>query len=235
MIAKAPEAVLITGGGSGLGAAVARVEHGLGRRVAICGRSLERLQHTAETLTASPNRVTLYPLDVRDQREVERAIADFRPDALVCAAGMLGHGEIFEDLTPELFADVMATNVGGIFHTCRAAMRLWSSAGVSGDIVNISSLAGIRGQQKFSGFAAYAASKHAVVGLTEALALDGKASSIRVNAIAPGTVRTSMTEELGLEPHTEPAAIAPIIDFLLDRTRSGATTGTTLEVHCNDD
>jgi NAD(P)-dependent dehydrogenase (short-subunit alcohol dehydrogenase family) len=231
----APGAIFITGGGSGLGAAVARHQHGLGRRVALCGRNAARLQRTAETLSSTTDRISLYPLDVRDAGKIEQAVADFQPDALVCAAGMLGRGQVLEDLTPALFSDVMATNVGGMFHACRAAMRLWSRSDAGGDIVNISSLAGIRGQQKFTGFAAYATSKHAVVGLTEALALEGKASSIRVNAVAPGSVRTAMTEALGIELRTEPQAIAPIVDFLLDRTCSGATTGTTLEVHCNDD
>jgi NAD(P)-dependent dehydrogenase (short-subunit alcohol dehydrogenase family) len=67
-------------------------------------------------------------------------------------------------------------------------MRFWREEDIAGNIVNVSSLAGIKGMQRFAGFAAYAASKHAVVGLTEALALEGKPYGIRVNAIAPGTL-----------------------------------------------
>ncbi len=106
---------------------------------------------------------------------------------------------------------------------------------MQGDIVNISSLGGIRGLQRFTGFGAYATSKHAIVGLTEALALEGKPHGIRVNAVAPGTMRTAMTEALGMTPRTTPEQIAPTIEFLLDRSRSGAVTGTTVEIHCNDD
>jgi NAD(P)-dependent dehydrogenase (short-subunit alcohol dehydrogenase family) len=89
--------------------------------------------------------------------------------------------------------------------------------------------------QKFSGFSAYAASKHAVVGLTEALSLDGRAHGIRVNAVAPGTMRTAMTDALGLRPRTLPDQLAPTVAFLLDRAQSEPITGTTMEVHCNDD
>lgn len=176
-----------------------------------------------------------YPLDVTDDRAVEQAIREFLPDALVNCAAILGQGSVFDELTAERFAEVQAINVAGSFNTCRAAMRLWREGGIQGDIVNVSSLGGIRGQQKFPGFAAYAASKHAVVGLTEALAIEGKPHDIRVNAIAPGTIRTAMTGALGLEPRTKPADIIPTVEFLLDRGQSGALSGTTIEIHCNDD
>lgn len=222
--------VFITGGGSGLGAAVAGHLAQAGWRVAIAGRDAGKL-----AAVAARDGAHAYPLDVADPAAVDAAIGEFAPDALVCSAGMLGRGSVWDELTPELFAHTWVVNVGGTFNACRAAMRLWRATERPGDIVNVSSLAGIRGMQKFGGFAAYASSKHAVVGLTEALALDGKPHAIRVNAIAPGTMRTPMTQALGLEPRTLPAAVAPAVAFLLDREKSGALTGTTLEVHCNDD
>ncbi|MGH8456700.1 MAG: SDR family NAD(P)-dependent oxidoreductase [Stenotrophobium sp.] len=227
--------VFITGGGSGLGLAVAQRLSGAGWRVAIAGRSAERLAAAAAGLRKVGGEVQTFALDVADAAVVTDAIRVFRPDALVCSAGMLGQGDVFGELTPELFAQVHAVNVGGTFNACAAAMRLWRETSVQGDIVNISSLGGIRGMQKFPGFAAYASSKHAVIGLTEALAIDGKALGIRVNAIAPGTMRTAMTQTLGLEPKTTPEAIAPTVEFLLDRSRSGPISGTTMEIHCNDD
>ena len=75
----------------------------------------------------------------------------------------------------------------------------------------------------------------AVIGLTEALALEGKPHGIRVNAIASGTLRSPMSAMLGLSPTTMPEAIVPTVEFLLDRTRSGALTGSIIEIHCNDD
>lgn len=222
--------VFITGGGSGLGEAVARLLTRQGWRVALAGRRETLLVQVARETDAQ-----IFPLDVADARAVETAIRKFQPDALVCSAAILGQGSVFDELTPELFAQVHAINVTGTLNACRAAMCFWRERGVQGDIVNISSLAGIRGLQKFPGFAAYASSKHAVVGLTEALALDGKAHGIRVNAIAPGTMRTAMTQALGMQPKTLPEDVAPTVAFLLDRTQSGPVTGTTVEVHCNDD
>jgi NAD(P)-dependent dehydrogenase (short-subunit alcohol dehydrogenase family) len=172
---------------------------------------------------------------VTDARAVDGAIRSFEPDALLCCAGILGQGSVFDELTSERFVQVLATNVTGTFIAARAAMRRWREQGRGGDIVTVGSLAGIRGLQRFPGFGAYAASKHAIVGLTEALALEGKPHGIRVNAIAPGTMRTGMTDALGLAPSTRPDDIAPTIEFLLDRARSGPMTGSTIEVHCNDD
>lgn len=223
--------MFIAGGGTGLGAAVAR---GLARRgwhVAVAGRRAQPLAAIAGELGTSAK---AFALDVTDAGAVEQAIRDFRPDALVNCAGVLGQGSVFDDLTAERFAEVQRINVNGSFNSCRAVMRLWRETALAGDIVNVSSLAGVRGMQKFPGFAAYAASKHAIVGLTEALALEGKPHGIRVNAIAPGTMRTAMTEALGMLPATQPEDVAPTVEFLLDRAQSGPVTGSTLEIHSND-
>lgn len=222
--------VFITGGGTGLGAAVARRAAARGWGVAVAGRRREPLERLAAEIGARA-----FVLDVSDAAAVDAAIGDFAPDALVCSAAILGRGAIWDELTPERFAEVMAINVAGTFHTCRSAMRLWRERAVQGDIVNVSSLGGLRGMQRFAGFGAYATSKHAVVGLTEALALEGKPFGIRVNAVAPGTMRTDMVGALGLTPKTTPEEIAPTVEFLLDRALSAAVTGTTVEIHCNDD
>lgn len=228
-------AVFITGGGSGLGAAVARALAAAGWRIGLCGRGAARLNALAEELRGVGRTVHTYALDVAEPAPLERAIADFAPDALVCSAAVLGRGAIWDELTPARFAEVMAVNVGGTFNACRAAMRLWRDHNVKGDIVNVSSLGGLRGMQRFSGFSAYASSKHAVVGLTEALALEGRPYGIRVNAVAPGTMKTAMLDGLGVEAKTLPDDIAPTVAFLLDREKSAPITGTIVEVHCNDD
>lgn len=232
MTAHSPGPIFITGGGSGLGAAVARRLVAAGHRVALAGRRADLLQAVAAELGGQTR---LYPLDVGDAAAVESAIRECRPSGLVCSAAILGRGAIWDELTPARFAEVMSINVAGTFHACYAAMRLWREAGVQGDIVNVSSLGGLRGMQRFAGFGAYATSKHAIVGLTEALALEGKPHGIRVNAVAPGTMRTAMVEALGLQPKTAPEAIAPTVEFLLNRALSGPVTGTIVEIHCNDD
>ncbi|WP_281783939.1 SDR family NAD(P)-dependent oxidoreductase [Sinimarinibacterium flocculans] len=223
--------VFITGGGSGLGAAVARRLSACGWRVVVAGRRTEVLDALAAELPG----VRACALDVSDARAVEVAIREHAPDALVCCAAILGRGAIWDELTPERFAEVMAINVGGTFHACRAAMCFWRERSSGGDIVNVSSLGGLRGMQRFSGFGAYATSKHAVSGMTEALALEGKPHDIRVNAIAPGTMRTDMVGALGLTPRTLPEAVAPTVEYLLDRDLSAPLTGTIVDIHCNDD
>lgn len=220
--------VFITGGGSGLGAATAQHLAALGWRLGLAGRRLDALHSVG-------HEARCYALDVADADAVEHAIQDFAPDALINCAAVLNPGSVFDDLTPQRFAEVHAINVAGTYHACRSAMRLWKARGTTGDIINISSLGGIRGMQKFPGFAAYASSKHAIVGLTEALAIEGKPLGIRVNAIAPGTLRTPMIAALGFVPHTTPDSIAGTMAFLLNREQSGALSGTTIEVHCNDD
>lgn len=228
------QAVFITGGGSGLGAATATLLAQQGWRIGISGRRAEALERTAEGLRAAGAKVQCYVLDVAEAEAVRQAIEDFRPSALVNAAAVLGQGDILDSLDPQAFAAVQAINVNGCFNCCHAAMNFWHRRGSGGDIVNITSLAGIRGMQAFPGFSAYAASKHAVVGMTEALAKDGKAHEIRVNAIAPGMMRTAMLAQLGLSPRTLPEEVAPSVAFLLDRHRSGPISGTTIEIHCND-
>jgi NAD(P)-dependent dehydrogenase (short-subunit alcohol dehydrogenase family) len=232
---KISGAVFITGGGSGLGAAEALHFARAGWRVGIAGRSASRLEAVAASAAGSRAAVGVYPLDVRDATALDRAITEFSPSALVCCAAILGQGDACSSLTPPLFNEVQAVNVGGTFNACCAAMRLWKSKDMPGDAVTVSSLAGIRGLQRFVGFAAYAASKHAVIGLTEALALEGKSCGIRVNSIAPGAIRTDMSRALGFEPITAPVAIVPTIAFLLDRTSSRALNGVTIEIHCNDE
>ena len=228
-------ALFITGGGSGLGAATAAHFATRGWRVGIGGREEAKLRGVSISTGEAHGPINCYPLDVADSRALESAITRFRPDGRVCGAALLGRGEVWDTLTPDGFAEVMNINAGGVFNACRAAMRFWREEDIAGNIVNVSSLAGIKGMQRFAGFAAYAASKHAVVGLTEALALEGKPYGIRVNAIAPGTLRSPMSAALGLSPRTMPEAIVPTVEFLLDRTRSGALSGATIEIHCNDD
>lgn len=228
------KSLFITGGGTGLGAAVATAMANQGWRIAVAGRRADKLEAVCRELNMSAAVATPYPLDVCDAAAVAAAIQDFQPTALLNAAAVLGQGSVYAELTPQRFAEVLAINVQGSFNACAAAMRLWQSQQRGGDIVNVSSLGGLRGMQAFPGFGAYAASKHAIVGLTEALALDGKEFDVRVNCIAPGMMRTAMLAELGIHPKTLPQDIVPTVAFLLDRAAAAAISGTTVEIHCND-
>jgi NAD(P)-dependent dehydrogenase (short-subunit alcohol dehydrogenase family) len=227
-------AIFITGAGSGLGAALTLECAKRGWRVGLCGRNLDSLTAVKKEIAAAGGGLCeIFAMDVTNADGIEAAIDSFKPDSLVCCAAILDFA-FLDDLTPNRFAATMAVNVQGTFNACRAAMLGWKRTNVIGDIVTVSSLGGIRGQQRFTGFSAYAASKHAVVGLTEALAIEGQPNNIRVNAIAPGAFNTKMSRSLGLTAKTSAAEILPTIIYLLDRGQSGPVTGTTIEIPCND-
>ncbi len=228
------KSVFITGAGSGLGAAVALALAKNGWRLGLCGRKEAKLTQTAAQIDSFHTRSQIFALDVVNAHALDAAIADFRPTAVVCCAAILDQAPLHE-LTPERFAMTQAINVQGTFNVCRAAILAWRNLGVAGDIVAVSSLAGLCGQQKFPGFTAYSASKHAVIGLTESLAMEGRQHDIRVNAIAPGAFDTPMSRRLGLKPKATAEMIVPTIQYLLDRQQSGLLNGTTLEIQCNDD
>ncbi|MBZ0256358.1 SDR family oxidoreductase, partial [bacterium] len=102
-------------------------------------------------------------------------------------------------------------------------------------IVHISSLAGIRGTEKFPGMSAYVVSKHGVIGLTESLSVEGRPYGIRVNCVAPGAVDTQMLREAApqFKTETEPADIAQAILYLSDPVQAASVTGAVIEVHSN--
>jgi NAD(P)-dependent dehydrogenase (short-subunit alcohol dehydrogenase family) len=216
-----------------LGAALALECAQNGWRVGLCGRNNGSLAKVAGEVMEKGGRASTYVVDVVDADALEAAINVFEPDSLVCCAAVLGRN-LLTDLESEEFAATLAINVNGTFNACRAAMLGWRKKRIKGDIVTVSSLGGLRGQQRFSGFAAYAASKHAIIGLTEALAIEGKPDKIRINAIAPGAFDTGMSRSLGLIPTTTASAIVPTIQYLLDRQQSGPLSGTTIEMPCNE-
>jgi NAD(P)-dependent dehydrogenase (short-subunit alcohol dehydrogenase family) len=104
-----------------------------------------------------------------------------------------------------------------------------------GSVVNVSSLGGVSGTDKFPDYAAYTVSKFAVTGLTEALAAEGRDRNIRVNGVAPGAVDTLMLRQAAphLRTRTGPADVAKVIAFLCDPAESGCMTGAMLVINSN--
>lgn len=235
MSASAQRHILVTGAASGLGEATARLLAGQGHRLTLVARRAARLEAIAESLNAAGGRVRAVPCDLGDAAAIRALYAGFgddAPDGLACCAAQLLI-KPFTDTTLDEFDRVMAVNLRGTWLLCQEAFRRMMRRG-GGDIVLVASLSGIRGLQIAPGKSVYTPSKHAVVGLTEALAFDGRPHNIRVNCVAPGYMKTPMNAEYGLHGGVEPQAVAPSIAFLLDRAQSGATSGSTLEVFCND-
>jgi len=232
---------IITGGGRGIGAAAARLFAREGARVAIVSRSENELRSVVESIDrelGSGGAVAI-PADVSREEDVVRLFRETQDwfgslDILVNNAGAIVVSPI-DEMTYGAWRHTLAVNLDGTFLCSREAFRRWKQAGKGGAIINISSLAGIKGTEKFSGFCAYTAAKHGVSGLTENLSVEGKALGIRVNGIAPGAVDTRMLREAApfLRTETKPEDIAKTILFLADENQSGKVTGAVIEIHSN--
>lgn len=133
--------------------------------------------------------------DVASPDDVERLFGETEErfgacDILVNAAGMI-EPKLLVETSPELWQKTFDVNVYGIYLACRRALPKMIERG-SGAIVNVASISGILGWEKFPGFVAYCASKAAVISMTEALAVEVKSHGVRVNAVSPGSVDTPM-------------------------------------------
>jgi NAD(P)-dependent dehydrogenase (short-subunit alcohol dehydrogenase family) len=156
-----------------------------------------------------------------------------RLDILVNNAGILRPGSFMDQPLSE-WDEQYQVNVRGLVHCTQHAFQLMKHTG--GSIVNVSSLAGVQNVEKFSGFSSYVASKSAVTGITEALAVEGKPLGIRVNAVAPGAVDTQMLREWdsSFKTSTHPDDIAKIILFLSNNQHSNKLTGCIMPVYSNE-
>jgi 3-oxoacyl-[acyl-carrier protein] reductase len=191
-------AYAITGASAGIGRATARALVAAGASVAVGARRTERLEELIAELGAE--RVAGVPMDVREPADAARlvgaAVERFgRIDGVIVNAGIGAYGGIM-DLTDEQLADMMDVNVAGTVWPVRAAVPHLLEAG-RGDIVIVSSVAGLRGEH-FE--AVYAATKHAQMGLAGALDRELRPKGVRVSAICPGGVATEFAMGTGRTP-----------------------------------
>jgi NAD(P)-dependent dehydrogenase (short-subunit alcohol dehydrogenase family) len=185
---------LITGAGRGIGRGAALALADAGAAVTLVARSRDELEAVAAEIGGSA-RVEV--ADVSDEQQVERAVAAAAPvDILVTAAGLNRPGPSADYATTD-WDLLMDVNVRGTFLACRAVGRRMIERESGGRIVMVSSQMGAVG---YPGRAAYCATKHAVNGLTKALAVEWAPRGIGVNAVAPTFVRTPMTEPMLADP-----------------------------------
>ena len=188
-------AALVTGGGSGIGRAIAVALAEGGAPVAVLDLRPEGGEQTVARIAETGGRATFLRADVSRWEDVDRAFADavgaVGPLGIVVnAAGILDGYSPAEETAPSLWEQVIGINLTGTFFCCRRGLTELPSGG-PGRIVNIASAAGLIGD---GGGAAYVASKHGVVGLTRQLAVDQAGRGITINAICPGPIQTELRD-----------------------------------------
>lgn len=195
------QAVLVTGGGSGIGRAVCEMAASEGARVAVGDLDAERAAETAAAIRAAGGEAHAIQVDVADPAAAARFVeaaetALGRLDVLVNAAGIREIAPVLE-LSFEEWTRVITVNLSGTFLPSQAFGRRVVARQGTGRIVNIASTLGLMAAPQR---AAYVTSKHGVVGLTKQMALELGEMGIRVNAVAPGVIRTNLTERYFQDP-----------------------------------
>jgi NAD(P)-dependent dehydrogenase (short-subunit alcohol dehydrogenase family) len=210
---------IVTGASTGIGRATALRLYARGARVAAFARSASAL---AELVAGHEERMVAAAGDVADAGAIERLFRETESrfgscEILVNCAGMIDPKPI-RDVTPDDWDRMFAVNVRGTFLAAKRALSAMVASG-RGAIVNVASISGVPGPEKFPGFASYNASKAAVIAFTEALAVEVKSSGVRVNCVSPGSVDTNMWADAsgGAPAAMTPDEIAATILFLASR------------------
>jgi NAD(P)-dependent dehydrogenase (short-subunit alcohol dehydrogenase family) len=208
---------IVTGASSGIGRATAEMLLSRGAIVAAFART---------ATSAALDRMLAIDGDVSDPDAIERLFAETKSrlgdcDILINAAGMIDP-KILAEVTPEEWDRMFAVNVRGTYLASRRALPSMI-AKRAGAIVNVASISGVPGPEKFPGWVSYCASKAAVIGMTEALAVEVKQFGVRVNSVSPGSVDTKMWAAAsgGAPAAMTPDEVAEVICFLAsDRARA---------------
>lgn len=225
---------IITGAGRGIGRATALRFARAGARLALFGRTQETLEATAHE---AGGMVLTVQGDVARDEDVQmffqRVLDVFgRVDILINCAGVVAV-KPFIEMDRATWDHVLNVNLRGTFLCCQHAFSAMNLHG-GGVILNISSLSGVKGVEKFPGLSAYNVSKAGVASLTEILAVEGKPLHIRVAAVSPGAVDTEMLRQAA--PHLKagmtPDELAEILLFMADDTGQ-VLSGTNLEIFSN--
>jgi NAD(P)-dependent dehydrogenase (short-subunit alcohol dehydrogenase family) len=242
--------VVVTGGGRGIGRAIALAFAEPGAHIVITSRTASQLEKTAAEIEARGARATAIPMDVTDEANVAHGFGTLHGlvknvNILVNNAGV-GGGEVVQGSDVARWKKTIDTNLTGIYLVTRQILPLMAN---EGRIINLSSVLGRFG---VPGYTAYCASKHGVIGFTRALSLETLKRKITVNAIAPGWVDTDMAvlgmsqgatharvsfdefkgqmiSAVPIKRIIDPAEVAALVKFLCS-PEAGAITGQTYNI-----
>ncbi len=232
------QVAIITGAGRGVGRATAQLFAQQGAHVVLFSRTQAHLDETsASIITRVGGSVLAIAGDVAREEDVQKLFQATRDtygrvDILVNCAGMVAVRP-FVEMDVATWDRIIAVNLRGTFLCCREAFRIMAEQ-KQGVIINISSLSGVKGVEKFPGLSAYNVSKSGVAGLTEILAVEGKPYNIRVCAVSPGAVDTEMLHQAA--PHLKagmtPEDMAEMLYFLADDS-GRMLSGSNIEIFSN--
>lgn len=197
MIIKGKNAI-ITGGGRGLGKAVALILANEGVNIGITGRNEENLKMTVDEIQKLGVNATYAVFSIDNEIHVKAGIEQMAEhlggvDILINNAGIGDFGSI-EEMSSEVWEQVIKTNLFGVYYAAKAVYPFLKERG-EGDIINVASTAGLKGGPNMS---AYAASKAAVVSLSQSMMAEWRKQNIRVVTLTPSTIASDMSIEGGL-------------------------------------
>ncbi|RKU18618.1 hypothetical protein C6501_02545 [Candidatus Poribacteria bacterium] len=230
---------IITGGGRGIGRAIAIAYAVEGASVIVAARSEDQLNEVADVISANGGNILVVPTDLQNRTEVENLVEKTidqygRIDILVNNAGINPRG-LFLDTTDEEWDEVWKINVMGVVHCCRAVLPIMQQQ-KSGNIINIGSGLGVVGHANLS---IYSASKAALHGLTQAIAEEVWQDGIIANVLIPGPVKTELSKPAWestdtfrgqSDPWKEPDQVVPSALFLATQPTDSGMTGQILSI-----
>jgi len=215
------QVAIITGGGHGIGAAIAMSLAELGAIAVLCGRNQAALDTTAKSIAEAGGQAEDILCDVTSLESVEAAASQVeslfgRADILVNNAGIGGFGGPLHQLPPDAWDQILDTNLRGVYYAIRAFAPMMIRTR-SGHIINISS---ISGKNPLPNGAAYAASKWGLNGLSYSVAEELRGHNIRVSVICPGSTNTDLSPHAGKDPAKmlQPEDVAHAVEMLVTQS-----------------